>query len=625
MKKHNAWWRLGAMAAGTLLVAGTLTGCANWFDGSDDGGGGSPAATTSSVADALNQRFDNIDRDLTLWNIQPGLGTIMIEYGKRFFMVQKAVAEGDWGMASYQLKEALEIQEVGEITRSGNADKLKAFEHNFLDPISDDIQGQNATKFDTDFNAAIGGCNDCHTATGHPFIVAQAATQIPEVNVDLAASDPVPVAEESHNFTDPALPFGLDQVLTSAEVGDLIDFYFNTLNRNLALWNIQPGLGTVMIEYATRFAMANYAAQAGNWGMAAYQIKEALEIQEVGEFTRSQFASGLKNFEGTYIPALNQAIADEDGSAFDTAYSTAISGCNACHVANGHPFVRVIQPTRNPEPLLDLAAGAAAASVSTSANPESSEESTFPADAPVIPDNPTLDDAQAAVDYRLNHIDRNLTLWNLQPGLGTVMIEYGERMARLWFAVQTGNWGMAAYQLKEALEIQETGEITRSGNADLLKNFEDNFLTVLDTDIENQDQAQFETDFADALTGCNDCHAATGHSFIKVQTPPSVVDYLDLEGGAGAVGGGDNDSGTGGGGTGGTSGADAAHGASLYSTNCSACHGADASGGLGPALAGSTLDRTIVRNGTDTGMPVFGADKLSDADLDDIDAWLTSL
>ena len=559
MKMHNPWWRLGAVAAILLLVAGSLTGCANWFDGSDDGGGGgSSSATTSSVADALDQRLDNIDRDLTLWNIQPGLGTIMIEYGKRMFMMQKAVEAGDWGMASYQLKEALEIQEVGEVTRPTNADKLKAFESTFLDPISDDIQNKDATQFDTDFAAAIAGCNVCHAETGHPYIAVQAATLIPEVNVEFASSDPVAPSGES-TFTDPTLPFPSGQVLTGAEVGDLIDFYLNTLNRNLALWNIQPGLGTVMIEYALRFAMMNEAAQAENWGMAQYQLKEALEIQEVGEFTRSNFAVGLKAFEDGSLGDLDQAIIDQDIDAFDTAYASAIDGCNECHKAFDHPFVRVTMPSRSPEPIISLSP--------SDASPPS-EESAFPADAPVIPDAPTLDDAKTAIDYRLNHIDRNLALWNLQPGLGTVMIEYGERMTRLWFAVQAGNWDMAAYQLKEALEIQETGEVTRSAHADQLKAFETTYLDPIDTDIQNQDQAQFEADFTAALTGCNACHATTGHSYITVQTPSSVVDYLKLDIGTGSASG----------------------GAALFESNCGACHTGNGmgSGTVGPDITGAT-------------------------------------
>ena len=47
----------------------------------------------------------------------------------------------------------------------------------------------------------------------------------------------------------------------------------------------QPGLGTVMIEYSNRYTDMYYAAKSGNWPLAAYQLKEALEIQEVGETT----------------------------------------------------------------------------------------------------------------------------------------------------------------------------------------------------------------------------------------------------------------------------------------------------------------------------------------------------
>jgi hypothetical protein len=48
------------------------------------------------------------------------------------------------------------------------------------------------------------------------------------------------------------------------------------------LAEIQPGLGTVMIEYSHRYSTMYHAAKGGNWGLAGYQLKEALEIQEVG-------------------------------------------------------------------------------------------------------------------------------------------------------------------------------------------------------------------------------------------------------------------------------------------------------------------------------------------------------
>src|SRR5438477_9353097 len=56
-------------------------------------------------------------------------------------------------------------------------------------------------------------------------------------------------------------------------------------------------------------------------------------------------------------------------------------------------------------------------------------------------------------------------LSQIQPGLGTVMVEYGHRMAAVWFAGEAGNWDMAHYQVIEMREIQETGEITRPPRA----------------------------------------------------------------------------------------------------------------------------------------------------------------
>ncbi len=59
---------------------------------------------------------------------------------------------------------------------------------------------------------------------------------------------------------------------------------------------------------------------------------------------------------------------------------------------------------------------------------------------------------------------------------------------------------------------------------------------------------------------------------------------------------------------------------------CAGCHGANAEGGVGPRLAGTTrtLDqvRNAVRNGRGGGMPAFSADQVSDADIANIYAWL---
>lgn len=66
----------------------------------------------------------------------------------------------------------------------------------------------------------------------------------------------------------------------------------------------------------------------------------------------------------------------------------------------------------------------------------------------------------------------------------------------------------------------------------------------------------------------------------------------------------------------------------IYSANCSACHGADLSGGAGPELAkiGSShsVDEIteIIRNGTDAGMPPFGG-SLAPEELELLANWLS--
>jgi len=74
---------------------------------------------------------------------------------------------------------------------------------------------------------------------------------------------------------------------------------------------------------------------------------------------------------------------------------------------------------------------------------------------------------------------------------------------------------------------------------------------------------------------------------------------------------------------------DAQAGATVYASNCAACHGQKGEGVLGPKLAGISLSAeeivTIVKNGkTGSGMPSFGG-KLGDQDIQDLAAFILSL
>jgi hypothetical protein len=124
-------------------------------------------------------------------------------------------------------------------------------------------------------------------------------------------------------------------------------------------------------------------------------------------------------------------------------------------------------------------------------------------------------------------------LSDIQPGLGTIMIEYGHRMAALWFAEQAANWDLAQYQLNEMREIQEVGETTRPARAPALKSFESSFLDPLEDQIKARDKAKFESAYTSAIQGCNSCHGsqtsgdfAQGFKFIKVQIPKDTLESI---------------------------------------------------------------------------------------------------
>ncbi len=118
------------------------------------------------------------------------------------------------------------------------------------------------------------------------------------------------------------------------------------------LAEIQPGLGTVMMEYAARYTNAYYAAKGGNWDLADYMLKEAGEIQEVGEATRPERATALKAFENAYLKPLEEAVKAKDFKKFDSTFKKGIQGCNGCHAGQGFPYIKYELPKTPPAPLV---------------------------------------------------------------------------------------------------------------------------------------------------------------------------------------------------------------------------------------------------------------------------------
>ena len=189
MKKFG----IAALLLAALLLVSACAGPAGTAGPQGPAGPAGPQGTAGPAGAPAPTTIKTKHGDLTLEQlaeIQPGLGTVMLEYGKRFAMVKMAADAEDWGMAQYQLHEAVEIQEVGEATRPGKADMLSSFEHGYLDSLAKTIEAKDKAAFDAAYTQAITGCNACHVATGHAYVRFQTPQTSPEPFLKLAPSDP---------------------------------------------------------------------------------------------------------------------------------------------------------------------------------------------------------------------------------------------------------------------------------------------------------------------------------------------------------------------------------------------------------------------------------------------------
>lgn len=151
-----------------------------------------------------------------------------------------------------------------------------------------------------------------------------------------------------------------DETALSADVTPRseIEKLFNTYDKNLSLWRIQPGTAPRMMELTEHFNVMWYAARAGNWEFADFEIYRSDETIKTIPVTRPAREAALNAWWGPAMTELRAAARAKDLGAFTQAYDRAIAGCNSCHVASeGGGFslkgVKVIRPTAPVHPNLD--------------------------------------------------------------------------------------------------------------------------------------------------------------------------------------------------------------------------------------------------------------------------------
>jgi hypothetical protein len=116
-------------------------------------------------------RSRHVELDLDqLVELQPGLGRLMPEIGRRYWVVYYAAKGGNWELAAYQVRQIVHLFRIGSTTRPKMASMLEAFQKETLDPLAAAIQARDWNEFERIYEDGVGSADRFHAANKHPEI-----------------------------------------------------------------------------------------------------------------------------------------------------------------------------------------------------------------------------------------------------------------------------------------------------------------------------------------------------------------------------------------------------------------------------------------------------------------------
>ncbi len=119
------------------------------------------------------------------------------------------------------------------------------------------------------------------------------------------------------------------------------------------LGRTQAGMGRLMPEVGARIWKLWYAAEAGNWPLARYELVEAVALLELGAFVRPKYRTTMAAFLSDDIEPLSKAIEARDWAAFEARFGPMVDAANRYHGVYNKGFIRWRLPDA-PPPDLDL-------------------------------------------------------------------------------------------------------------------------------------------------------------------------------------------------------------------------------------------------------------------------------
>ena len=119
------------------------------------------------------------------------------------------------------------------------------------------------------------------------------------------------------------------------------------------LGHVQPGMARIMPEVGARIWKCFYAGKAKNKPLARFQLKEAVNLMEIGVLLRPKYTDNMYKFIEEQVEVVKQAIEAEEWDKFEAAFHEMVDQANAYHELYDKEFLRWKIPDE-PPPDLDL-------------------------------------------------------------------------------------------------------------------------------------------------------------------------------------------------------------------------------------------------------------------------------
>jgi hypothetical protein len=119
------------------------------------------------------------------------------------------------------------------------------------------------------------------------------------------------------------------------------------------LGHLMPGMAEIMPLVGGRIWKCFYAGKARNKPLAAFQLKEAINLMEKGAFLRPKYTENMAKFIDEEVAAVKKVIDAEDWDAFDDAFAAMVNAANAYHDVYDKPYL-VWKVPDAPPPDLDM-------------------------------------------------------------------------------------------------------------------------------------------------------------------------------------------------------------------------------------------------------------------------------